>query len=65
MQPHELRVVEEQRELDEKIEKLATFVEGPIYRKMSEKSQSLLTQQYSAMRTYSEKLGERIALFEV
>lgn len=63
MQPHQQRVVDEKRELDEKIEKLAAFFNTEIYRGLRSADQSLLSKQLHFMTGYSEVLRDRISLF--
>jgi hypothetical protein len=64
MAPHEQRVVDEKRELDEKLEKLTAFVRSsPNFKRLDGFDRSLLTQQRDAMLRYSVILGERIARF--
>lgn len=61
--PHQQRVVDEKRELDERREKLDAFYSNPVFHGLPESEQSLLLRQGVAMRAYSEILGERIAAF--
>ena len=63
LQPHQQRVVDEKRELDERREKLESFYSTSIFHGLPESEQSRLLRQGVAMRTYSEILGERIAAF--
>ena len=63
MQPHEQRVVDEQAELDLKLQKLTAFYSTPIFHGLPESEQSLLLQQGVVMRKYSEILGKRIHVF--
>lgn len=63
LQPHEQRVVDEQRELDEKRAKLAIFLGGPIFAGLPPEDKALLLTQEIAMRQYSDTLGKRIARF--
>jgi hypothetical protein len=63
MQPHQQRVVEEKKELDEKREKLGAFIEGKLYQTLPEAERDRLSQQAIVMMTYSTILGERIAAF--
>lgn len=58
------RVVEEKRELDEKIEKLTAFIfKGSAYKTLPEDEQNRLNRQHAIMTGYSQVLGERIANF--
>lgn len=62
--PHQERVVEEQRELGEKLEKLTAFIQSETFNKVDRPEQFRLIRQQSAMRTYHEILGQRIAAFQ-
>ena len=61
--PHQQRVVDEKRELDDLREKLMVFFSTPIFHGLPESGQIRLERQAVAMRSYSEILGERIAAF--
>ena len=61
--PHQQRVVDEKRELDDLREKLMAFSSTPIFHGLAESDQIRLERQAVAMRSYSEILGERIAAF--
>jgi len=61
--PHQQRVIDEKRDLDERLEKLTAFYSTPIFHGLAESEQSRLLRQGVAMRTYSEILAERIAAF--
>lgn len=63
MQPHQERVVAEKTELDDKREKLLRFFMGDIYKKLPVDEQDRLSKQETAMKVYSDILGERIAAF--
>ena len=63
MQPHQERVIEEKKQLDEKREKLTAFIGGSVYRTLEATEQSRLNRQLEAMSLYSNILGERIAAF--
>jgi hypothetical protein len=63
MQPFQQRVVEEKRELDEKIEKLDVFIRSEAFMWLTLTEQDQLNRQYSAMDEYSRILGERISGF--
>ncbi len=66
MQPHQLRVVDEQKELGDKVNKLTAFIEtSPIFATLTGNEQSLLKGQLRAMRDYYTILGMRISLFKV
>lgn len=61
--PHQQRVLDEKRELDDRLQKLVAFFSTPIFHGLPESEQIRLERQAVAMRTYSEILGERIAAF--
>jgi hypothetical protein len=61
--PHQQRVVDEKRELDEKIEKLTAFFNTETYRGLRSAEQHLLSQQLQHMTGYSMVLTDRISLF--
>lgn len=64
MAPHQQRVVDEKRDLDEKIEKLRAFIGGnDLFRTLRADEQERLRVQLLAMGTYSTVLGERIEHF--
>lgn len=64
MQPHQQRVVGEKTELDEKLTKLMSFIDGnPVYAGLPKDEQSRLKMQAIFMRGYSDVLAERIAAF--
>lgn len=56
----ELRLVEEQKELAIKIDKLSTFMRSDDFKTIGSTQQSLLITQYKAMDTYSSCLEMRI-----
>ena len=71
LQPHQLRVIEEKRELDEKISKLEIFLNSLVFDKdrmvwvnplvkVENEDQILLEAQLQAMETYSRILEKRI-----
>lgn len=54
----------EQKELDEKIDKLKAFImESPIFQKLPDAERARLKQQYDVMVEYSRILGARIEAF--
>jgi hypothetical protein len=63
MQPHQERVVQEKKDLDEKLAKLRLFFTGDIFGTLDEDEQNRLKRQENVMHLYSEILGERIAAF--
>lgn len=64
MKPHELRVITEKRELDERLTKLIDFIDASnLFGTLPDEEQSRLRLQFSAMQAYSNILGQRIACF--
>lgn len=63
MQEWQQRVVDEKRELDDKLRKLIIFTGCDIFQKLDADQQDLLKQQAFFMEGYSTILGERIASF--
>lgn len=61
--PHQQRVIDEQRDLDEKLGKLGAFFGTPIFAGLDEEERQRLEHQQAAMQEYSTILGERIAAF--
>lgn len=64
MKPHQLRVIEEKRELDEKRKKLDTFIGSEKFNAIPLEERWRLTRQASHMMAYSDVLAERIKAFE-
>jgi len=63
LQPHQQRVVDEKRELDEKLAKLDAFGRTPLFASLAAEEQGRLNRQHSIMEQYSAVLGERIEAF--
>lgn len=63
MLPHQERVVTEEAELAEKIQKLDTFLDGAMFKTLSENHQRLLNEQYRHMVRYRLVLEQRIRMF--
>ena len=61
--PYQQRVVEEQLELDKKLNALSEFIWSDQYLEINENQQYLLGLQSSFMRQYSEVLTKRILDF--
>lgn len=62
--PHELRVMQEKTELDEKRIELRTLIEdAPRLYALHPEERGLLVNQLTAMNAYSAALGQRIARF--
>lgn len=65
MEEYQLRVVEEKKELDNKIEKLDDFISSKVFLKnVSSTQQDLLLLQHQWMSNYSKVLELRIKDFE-
>jgi hypothetical protein len=63
MKPHEQRVVLEQQDLEEKIQKLDAFALTDVFKMLPVEDRCLLTKQASVMREYSAILIDRINRF--
>lgn len=63
MAPHQERVVEEKRDLDEKREKLLAFLSTDLFRGLDQAEKDRLRTQLSVMGLYSDILNQRIAAF--
>lgn len=64
IQPHQQRVIDEKKELDEKANKLSEFIgNNPVFESLDPAEQERLKVQNDLMWQYSEVLGERIAAF--
>lgn len=61
--PYQLRVIEEKRELDFKIEKLAAWTQNSAFQKVEYWEQRRQFDQLYVMNLYSEILSKRIAAF--
>lgn len=62
--PHQQRVLDEKRELDERLSKLDAFIlDNPLYLQLPTDEQDRLSRQSKAMAAYSGILDERIASF--
>jgi len=65
MLPHQQRVVDEKKELDEKATKLSDFIgTNPIFDSIDAAEQERLKEQCEIMWEYSEILGRRIDAFQ-
>lgn len=66
MKPHERRVVQEKKDLDERAAKLSDFIgTSDIFPTLPADEQERLREQCEIMWQYSEILGKRIAAFPV
>ena len=63
MQTHQQRVVDEQKELGDKLDKLSTFFSNPIFATLPVEEQMRLEQQKHFMHGYNEVLKSRIEAF--
>ena len=63
MAPHQQRVVDEQDELNDKLQKLNAFFGTAIFAGLDSAEQARLKKQAGVMQEYSDILGERIAAF--
>ncbi|QDR69231.1 hypothetical protein [Pseudomonas sp. BJP69] len=59
-QPHQVRVVAEKAQLDDKIAKLDAFTKTGAFKRLTALDDELLTAQLSCMREYSSILARRI-----
>ena len=62
MEDFKTRLVQEQKELEEKLDKLNTFNESDKFQKLEYTQRSLLIIQAGAMYTYNECLKARIEI---
>jgi hypothetical protein len=64
MQPHQQRVVDEKKELDEKLDKLKTFIgTSRVFEGLPADERFQLGRQFDVMAEYSAILSQRIAAF--
>lgn len=64
MQPHQQRVVDEKKELDEKLDRLKAFIEtSPIFNSLSLDERERMRRQFDVMAEYSSILSQRIDAF--
>lgn len=64
MQDFQMRVVEEKKELDIKIEGLSKFIKGDFFSSLDRSEQVRMAIQSGLMRNYSDVLQERINNFK-
>lgn len=62
--PYQQRVVEEKDALDQKLDALHAFQDGPLFPRLTSTEQARMNLQAHYMARYSEILGERIAAFQ-
>lgn len=60
MKDYKTRLVIEEKELQEKVEKLSIFVEGDVIKLANDFNQGVLKIQLLAMKTYLSCLNERL-----
>ena len=65
MSAYQQRVVNEKQELDEKLNKLRSFIKTDVCMALPFEDRSLLAQQERVMTEYSRILAERIARFSL
>ncbi len=64
-EPHQQRVIDEKRDLDDRALKLGNFIGlNPIYKTLDVSEQDRMMKQYEIMCKYSAILGDRIAAFK-
>ncbi len=64
MQPYQQRVVDEHRDLTERLAKLVAFVESDRFDQVRLDEGNRMLRQRKAMESYAEVLRERIDAFE-
>lgn len=66
MRPYQQRVIDESKELEERLDKLNEFiVKSPIYSSLDDEHKEDLQRQQKAMTDYSIALHIRMSKFEV
>ena len=65
IQPHEQRVIDEQKDLETKLNTLFDFLEKGQPHFIDDKNWRLLNWQFNAMQIYNDILKERIEIFGV
>lgn len=63
MAPHEDRVIAEEKDLSDKLNKLGAFIHGDMFKTLTTEDHRLLQEQYDHMRGYVGVLRQRIARF--
>ncbi len=63
MQPHQERVIEEEKELSEKLNKLGEFIHGDVFHALPDEDKELLQDQDDHIRAYVNVLRKRIERF--
>lgn len=65
LQPHELRVVEEEKKLATDLANLSKFIDGNVFKNLDTEDQKLLCEQKFHMGKYLEILNKRIVRFHL
>lgn len=60
---YQILVINEKKDLDEKLAKLTAFIDGPDFAQVPEAERRRMISQSGIMQQYSEILGARIAGF--
>ena len=63
MEDFKVRVLEEKRQLDEKVSALSAFTQTAVFFSLNNQDQILLVEQLNAMEAYSLALSKRIERF--
>ncbi len=63
MELYQARVVDEKRELDERLSRLVSFVRSPAFLRLPQEDRTLLSEQEATMTCYSDVLRRRIERF--
>lgn len=63
LEPYQIRVIQEKQELDQKLEKLTTYLESRHFAELPFDDKWLLREQRDVMKAYSRILGSRIQKF--
>lgn len=63
LEPYQQRVVDENKELKEKIDKLQAFMLSPKWKELQDIDQYLMSSQLQVMQAYSQILFQRITRF--
>jgi len=63
MEPYQIRVVQEKQELDQKLEKLVTYLDSAHFASLPTEEKWLMREQAQVMAAYSRILGSRIQRF--
>lgn len=63
MQPYQQRVLDEQADLEAKIERLAIFIKSPTFETVEPDERARLIRQHAIMEQYSAVLVDRISNF--